>query len=103
MRRLWLLLALAACSHGTHGPAWPAASTTGDDGGESIAPREASKVAAATGESAEPDEAKPTAPAATVTDKAPTTDAATPAAAPAPPPTVEDIFINEEITIEIDD
>ena len=104
MRRLLLTLALVACSAGrSHGPAWPAASTTGDDGGESIAPRESSKVAAAV-ESTDEGDAKPAAPAVTVPAAVPASDGAAPAVAPAAaPPTVEDIFINEEITIEIDD
>ncbi len=102
MRFAALLVAglfLAACgARGSKGPAWPETAERETDGGESIAPREADKVAVAD------EETTPTvevvAPAA----------AAAPAAATTTPtvtaPTItapEDTITVEEIVIEIND
>jgi len=102
MRPWWFVLALTACGHPkASGPAWPAPSTTADDGGESIAPRE-TKVAAAPAPVEAPEE-KPAAPTAAA-PAAKTGDTPAPATAPAAtPPTVEDLLINEDVIIEIDD
>lgn len=102
MRSFVLVVALAACSSKhTSGPAWPAPSTTADDGGESIAPRE-TKVAAAPEKTETPEEKPAAAPAAAAPAKP--GEAAAPATAPAAaPPTVEDLLINEDVIIEIED
>ena len=99
-----ILLGAAAC-HGAKqaGPAWPAPSTTADDGGESIAPRDRT-VAAAVEKSADDDDdkdAKPAADAAKPTaasEDKPATPAATPTA-----PAVDDVIITDDIIIEIED
>jgi hypothetical protein len=101
-----ILLGLAAASGCHHakqtGPSWPAPSTTADDGGESIAPREHT-VASAVEKSADADEAdddevvESSKPAATSEDKP-----ATPAAQPATPP-ADDVIITDDIIIEIDE
>lgn len=104
MRRLALLavFALAACSHAkAKGPAWPEPSKTADDGGESLAPHEASPIAAAIEKSndATPDaDDKPAAaaPAAAVEDKPATVSQPT-------TPASDDTIMSDEIIIEIDD
>jgi hypothetical protein len=106
MRRLLLVVALgvsaAACSHAkSTGLAWPEPSKTADDGGESIAPHEASTVAAAIEKSDDEPEAKAAVdtPAAT-----PAASEDKPASAPAAtPPPNDDVIMSDEIIIEIDD
>src|SRR3954463_11675 len=98
MRRLLLVLTLAACSHAkSSGPAWPEMPKADDelhaDGGESLAPRESSAVASVI-EKSDDDDDKPVAdekPAATAPaeeDK----PAVTPSATPTPP---EDVIQSE--------
>jgi len=103
MRGLVLVALLAACGHSkASGPKWPEPSTTADDGGESLEPRPSSTYAAAIEKSADADEAKPAA-ATTSTTTTPTADdkpATTPATTTAPS---DDVFMSEEIIIEIDD
>jgi hypothetical protein len=97
-----ILLGTAAC-HGAKqgGPAWPAPSTTAEDGGESIAPHEVS-VAAAVEKSADADKdddkpaAEETKPA--VDEDKPETPLVQPTAPPA-----DDTVITDEIIIEIED
>jgi hypothetical protein len=98
-----ILLGTAAC-HGAKqtGPAWPAPSTTADDGGESIAPRDHAVAAVEKSADASDDDdvVKPddtAKPAAASEDKP-----ATPAAQPATP-AADDVFITDDIIIEIDD
>ena len=103
MRSCLFVVALAACGpKQASGPAWPAPSTTAEDGGESIAPRE-TKVAAAP-EKIETTVDKPaTTPAAAAPAGKPG-EAAAPTTTPAaPPPTVEDLLISEDVIIEIED
>jgi hypothetical protein len=98
-----ILLGAAACHGATQsGPAWPAPSTTAEDGGESIAPHEASVTAAVEkSPDADKDDDKPAAeevkPAA-VDDDTPET----PLVAPTAPPD-DDPIITDEIIIEIED
>jgi hypothetical protein len=98
-----ILFALAAC-HGSKqsGPAWPAPSTTGDDGGESIAPRETT-VAAAVEKSADAkdDDEKPAAEAAKPADASEEKPAETAPQTPITP--VDDVIITDDIVIEIED
>jgi hypothetical protein len=84
------------------GPAWPKASPSETDGGESLAPRQPSSVAAIEEAGDATPSAAPPASAA----------AAAPAAAPAradkpaaesPPPREPDVLTTEDIIIEIDD
>jgi hypothetical protein len=97
--RCWLLvIALAACSHGTTGPAWPKSSASASDGGESLAPRPSAHELAAP-EADDEIAIAPTAPAAP-TKAAP---AATTEAAPATTTPTDETITTEEITIEIDD
>lgn len=97
-----LVSTLAAChAQKADAPGWPAASTTADDGGESIAPHTTS-VAAAVETSAEPeDEPEPvvedTRPAAASTPEAPA------AAAPTDPSPQGEVIMSDEIIIEIDE
>lgn len=109
MRRLLLLvpiaaaLALPACSHNkASGPAWPAPSKTEpeDDGGESLAPHQASTVAAAIEKSEEPEVKKDVEPEAKKDDE-PEDKSATPSAPTQP--TNDDVIMSDEIIIEIDD
>lgn len=104
---LYLLLAagIAACGHARDtGPAWPAASTTDEDGGESLEPRASSPVAAAI-EDADEDEEE----AADTDDAGSKTDDAAPAktdsdqTAPSSEPTTDEPVMTEEIIIEIED
>lgn len=95
-------LSLAACgARGAKAPAWPEAAERETDGGESIAPREASAVAAIEKETAEEAESvAPAAAAAAVTAAdATTTPAVTETTITAP----EDSIMIEEIVIEISD
>jgi hypothetical protein len=98
------IAALAACGAPREaGPAWPRPRAAETDGGESLAPRGASSIAAI--EDAE--DATPTAPASA-------SGSTGPAAAPAPPgPRTErpaepparelEVLTTEEIVIEVDD
>jgi hypothetical protein len=105
MRSLLLAILVAAAGCGgskASGPAWPAPSTTAEDGGESIAPRDRS-VATAVEKSADDNDGKD--------DDKPTSDAAKPASeikeiTPAPQastPTNDDPVITDELIIEVDD
>ena len=96
-----LAIAIAGCHpQKATGTAWPAASTTADDGGESIEPRAA--VTASVEKADEVDDvtavpeivAKPGA-AAAEPDKVPTVTA--------PTQPTDDVIMSEEIIIEIDD
>ncbi|HEY1818076.1 MAG TPA: hypothetical protein VGG74_37295 [Kofleriaceae bacterium] len=98
MRVLLLVIAFAGCATTTRGPAWPKSSASGEDGGESLAPRpsahelsepEHHDEATATPEpTVETPAAKPEAPAATT---------------PVTAPSADEPATTEEITIEIDD
>ncbi|HEV7557913.1 MAG TPA: hypothetical protein VGO00_20745 [Kofleriaceae bacterium] len=100
--RVLLLFVLLGCAR-SHAPAWPKASTTAKDGGESLAPREARAVTAV---EASPDETPSTASAEAVPSKpaaspgTPITPVAVPAVAA--PSGAEDPLTTEEIVIEID-
>jgi hypothetical protein len=98
-----VVVLLAACGPAKgKGSAWPAPSKTADDGGESIAPRESSPVAAAIEKSAEP-----------VSEKKADADVAAPAAAKPDakpdakpsisPPILDDVIFSDEILIDLDD
>jgi hypothetical protein len=97
---------LAGCGGGRdRGPAWPKPQASETDGGESLAPRQASSVAALE----DADDAAPT----TATPAPAGGTAATPAAAPAgkpdkpaadaPPPKEPDVLTTEDIIIEIEE
>lgn len=108
MRRLLLAAALAGaligCSRANaSGPKWPAPSTTGEDGGESLAPKPGAGYAVAIEKSDEPE---PKADEATDDkDAAPDADSsdAEPAASDADEPEADEPIETEAITIEIDD
>lgn len=103
MRRLVLVLVLAGCGHSkASGPAWPAPSTTAEDGGESLDPKPSASYAAAVEKSEEPEPAKEE-PAA---EEAPTPEedsSAAPETPEAAEPDSDEPVTTEEITIEIDD
>ena len=103
MRKLFLVAALAACSHSkASGPQWPEPSKTAEDGGESIAPRPSAQYAAAIEKSADEGDDKPAATPTATPSASPGDDK--PAATPATTqPTNDDVFMSEEIIIEIDD
>lgn len=108
MRALLFLLGVAgigACGHARDtGPAWPAPSTTEEDGGQSIDPP--SPVAAAIEKADEPEDEKPASSDADAGEEK--ADEATPEkddsdeATPASDSTDEPVM-TEEIIIEIDD
>lgn len=106
MRRVFLaLVLLAGCgSSQVKGPAWPAPSTTAEDGGESLDPRPSAKYAAAVEKSAEPEpeenEAAEEPKVAADDEESEDTPEATPAAAQVPD---EEELMTEEIIIEIED
>jgi hypothetical protein len=96
--RCWLLvIALAACSRTSTGPAWPKSTASAADGGESLAPRPSAHELAAS----QADDEVAVAP----TPVAPTKAAPTVSSEPTPTPTTptEETITTEEITIEIDD
>jgi hypothetical protein len=97
------VLVLAACGGVREsGPAWPKPHASETDGGESLAPRQASSVAAIEEASdATPSAPAPVAPAAAAPAAAPGAKPDRPA--DAPPPKEPDVFTTEEIIIEIDD
>lgn len=99
MRRLLILLVLAACGSSSPGPAWPTRAEPEEDGGESLEPRSAAVAveASAEGEDAEL--------AALIEEAITVTPAVTPAEAATPAPTAEpeDVIMTEEITIEIEE
>lgn len=102
-----LLLAIVVAASGCHGakqtgPAWPAPSTTADDGGQSIEPRPTS-VATSVEKSADnddEDDKKADAPAAksAATDEKPASTPTLPSAQPTEP-----VMLDDEIIIEVDD
>jgi hypothetical protein len=104
MRPVALVVALAACGHPKPtGPKWPEPSATAEDGGESISPRPSATYAAAIEKSSDDADNKPVgSPTATPASSSPGDDkpAATPAATT---PANDDVFMSEEIIIEIDD
>jgi hypothetical protein len=106
-RLLLLVIALAACSARSTGPAWPKPREPepGQDGGESIAPR-AGATATAIEKAAEPtpkDDDKPVEVAAKPAGT-PADATATPVATPPATPQPDDVIITtEEIVIEVDD
>jgi hypothetical protein len=104
VHKLLLLVALVGCGHAkATGPSWPEPSTTADDGGESIAPHPSAAYAAAVESSNDAADAKPAA-EATTASTTPAANDDTPVATPAvSQPIVEDVFMSEEIIIEIED
>lgn len=99
---MFLVVALAGCaSHGTSGPAWPQASKSSTDGGESLAPHESRQVVTAVEKS--DDEVKPVVAPVAAPVVAPAADVAAPTIAPSASAPVEDSITSEEIIIEIDD
>lgn len=104
MRALLLVVALAACGPSkSKGPAWPAPSTTAEDGGESVAPQPSATYTAAIERSADAD-AKPAAETASAApgDK-PTEDKPATTPTMSQPTTIEDVFMSEDIIIEIEE
>jgi len=100
MRRALVLVVLTACAGASsHEPAWPKQHVSENDGGESLAPRQAHQVAAISKD--EDVDAKPASVTPAAAPAAATTDAATPAATPAP--ATDETINTEEIIIEIDD
>jgi hypothetical protein len=94
---------IAACGPSrASGPKWPEPSATAEDGGESIAPHPSATYAAAIEKSADASDDKPaaetTSSSAAASDDKPTTP--TPSVSQ---PVIEDVFMTEEIIIEIDD
>jgi hypothetical protein len=106
MLRASLLVALvllpgsSACAGGTsRTPKWPKSHVAETDGGESLAPRQASSVAAIE-KTADDDDVKEDKPAAKTEKPAETPVAAAPATTTAP---TEDVITTEDIVIEIDE
>jgi hypothetical protein len=96
--RCWLfVIAFAACSHGSNGPAWPKSTASASDGGESLAPRPSAHELAA------PDADNEVAVAPTPTAPAKPAPAASTEVAPATTTPTEEPITTEEITIEIDE
>lgn len=98
-----LCLAMGCGAHGDPGPAWPKRLDPEVDGGESLAPRTASVVAASEKKDEDEDEAKPDAKtddaAKTIelkSDDAKDTDAK-------PATSTDDVIIIDDIIIEIED
>ncbi len=100
------LAMIAACGAGRdRGPAWPTRTEPETDGGESLAPRTATFVAASEEKKKEPakDEDKKT---ETKADEVKATDkpaATTDTKATTPASTDDDVIIIDDIVIEIDD
>ncbi len=104
MLRLAILVGLlSACGGGTRGPAWPKSAGDGPDGGESVAPRKASPLAA----DADDDVVTIDTPAEKPVVKSSTSDDTKPAETPRPTaPTItapDDILNVDDLVIEIDD
>ena len=102
MRRLAILLALAACGGGASRPAWPARQEPEADGGESLEPRSAAAGLAASPAADDDDDDDLTAILADMAAATAPAAAAPDAAAPAAPAD-EDVIFTEEITIEVTD
>lgn len=98
-----ILLAAGAC-HGAKqtGPAWPAPSTTEDDGGESIAPRDHT-VAVVEKSADDVDDDEKVKPADAAKPAVATDDKPAPPAAQPTTPEVDEVIITDDIIIEIDD
>jgi hypothetical protein len=100
-------LAIAMTAIGCHpakpaAPAWPAPSTTADDGGESIAP--ASNTVAAVEQSEDNEVETTEVPEILPKPGAPAAEPETPAVdSPDSQPTTDGVIMSEELIIEIDD
>ncbi|HWO17531.1 MAG TPA: hypothetical protein VNO30_02105 [Kofleriaceae bacterium] len=103
----WVLLSLLAGCGGSraHGPAWPKLSEPETDGGESLAPRNASSVAAIEdADDATPGAATPAPAAGTAAPAASTAPAGrTERPADAPSSREPDVLNIDDIVIEIED
>jgi hypothetical protein len=99
MRLMLLVLALAGCGSTARGPAWPKHAASGEDGGESLAPRPSAHELSAP-ESHDEVSETPVTPAETPVAKPEAAPVASPSAAA---PSAEEPATTEEITIEIDD
>ncbi len=105
-----LIVALAlAFATGCHkasstGPAWPASSTTAEDGGESIEPR-STAVAASVEKSEDVADEKDEKPAADTAEKpaAASEPEKAPTVSPPTQPKDDEVIMSEEIIIEIDE
>jgi len=96
---------LVACGGSRErGPAWPKLHEAETDGGESLAPRQSSPVAAIEeAGDATPAAAPPSTPPASASPSAPAARPDRPATESPPPPREPEILTTEEIIIEIDD
>jgi hypothetical protein len=108
MRLIGTLVFLLAGSIGCHGakatgPAWPAPSTTADDGGESIE-LQTTTVAASVEKSADAEKDEPSKPAAEDKPAAPAAEDKSPTLSqPQPAPSTDDILMTDDLIIEIDE
>lgn len=103
MRGLLLVLVVAACgSKAPAGPAWPASSTTADDGGESLDPRPTA-VAVSLEASADKDVERPADQPEIVAKPGAASSEPDAPEISAPTPVSDDIIMSEEIIIEIED
>ncbi len=103
-----VLLAILVASAGCHGskasnPAWPAPSTTADDGGESLAPRQTSVAAAVEKSADDKNDDEDDKPAATDAKPAAATDIKEITPEPQPGVTTDEPIITDELIIEIED
>lgn len=101
LRAAFAILLVAACGAGrSSGPAWPKPQPSETDGGESLAPHQASSVAAVEAADSDP---KASEPAAAAEKKPEKTEK--PAEKPAEPaaPKEPEVIMTEEIVIEIED
>lgn len=100
-----LALAFAGChSAKPASPAWPAPSTTAEDGGESIEPHSTAVAASIErSDSDDEDDASVDVPAEIPAKAATPEPDKPPTISPPTQPTSDDVIISEEIIIEIDD
>jgi len=108
--RGWLpvlfVVAIAACgSKPPPGPAWPAASTTADDGGESLDPHPTAVATSieSSKDVADEDEKPADQPEIVAKPGAAVSQPSTPATVSPPTPVTDDVIMSEEIIIEIED
>jgi hypothetical protein len=99
-----LVVAIAACgSKPPTGPAWPAPSTTADDGGESLEPRSTAVATAIEKSEDEAPEKPADQPEIVAKPGAAAAEPETPATVSPPTSVSDDVIMSEEIIIEIED
>jgi hypothetical protein len=101
MRRIFVVVALAACApHASTGPSWPKSTAGNDDGGESLAPHQSHEASAAPDRTADEDVKPVAAPTSIAPVIAPSAQVGSTAAPAAGAAAADETIMTEDIVIE---